>query len=58
MKNQNSLADFPSLQTHCCRRFVLISPTCAMLSRENFLQNRMIDTDAIYGHNTGRTLQS
>ena len=37
---------------------VLISPTCAMLSRENFLQNRMVDTDAIYGHNTGRTLQS
>ena len=27
----------------CCRRFVLISPTCAMLSRENFLQNRMVE---------------
>ena len=26
-----------------------------MLLRENFLQNRMVDTDAIYGRNTGRT---
>ena len=54
MKNQNLLVDFGE----CCRRFVLISLTCAMLSRENVLQNRMVDTDAIYGHNTGRALQS
>ena len=29
-----------------------------MLLREHFLQNRMVDPYAIYGYNTGRTLQS
>ena len=64
MKNQSLLADFPILKTHLffhvmiSRRFVLISLTRAMLLRENFLQSRMVDTDAIYGHSTGRTVQS
>ena len=66
MKNQSLLADFPILETHLflhvsdvARRFVLISPTRAMLAmllRENFLQNRMVDPNAIYGYNTGCTL--
>ena len=34
------------------------TPTRAMLLLENFLQNRMVDTDALYGYNTDRTLQS
>ena len=37
---------------------ILISPTRAMLLREIFLQNRMVDPDVIYGYNTGRELQS
>ena len=39
-----------------CRRFVLISPTRAMLLQEIFLQNRMVDSDAIYGYNTSCAL--
>ena len=31
---------------------------CYQLLREVFLQSRMVDSDAIYGYNTGRELQS
>ena len=36
----------------------VLSPTRAMLLREDFLQNHLVDSDTIYGYNTGHALQS
>ena len=58
------MEDFPILQTHLFLHVMITlvmqvtSPTRATLLRENFLQNRFVDSDAIHGYNTGRALQS
>ena len=36
----------------------VLSPTRVMLLQEDLLQNHLVDSDAIYGYNTGQALQS
>ena len=60
-KNQSLLAHFPILQAHLLFRVIrrVMQTICFDFTKtHDFLQNHMVDSDAIYGYNTGRALQS
>ena len=56
MKNQGLLANFPVLKTHLFLHVMIRSVTCRGFALRHVIAG-IVDPNAIYGYNTGRTLQ-